>query len=358
MKKVISLLSLTLIMALVLSGCGGGSKKEANDTQSKPAQEPQQQVIKLKLAHFFPVGHSSYENAIYFIQRVEDLSKGKVKIEHYPAEQLGKLKDLLNLASQGIADMAFVPPSFYAGQVPLNTVMTLPFWTTAAEGSEIYNRLAKACPELTEEFLKYGVRPYSFTATSQYEVGTVRKPLNSPEDLKGLKLKTSGGLFDKIAVRYGIRPVTVASPEIYEATQRGITDGNILSYSSVKGYRVNELEKHRTLGLRMGGYPSVYVINEKRWQSLPDDVRKAILTAAADSNKEHTVRWDRETEELAAQFQKDGMTIYRIKPEERAHWEAPLKGIEEEWVQDMEKKGFPARKVCEEYLKICKEVAK
>jgi len=351
MKKLISLITIT-ILALFISGCGGGdTKKESKETQAKPA-------IVLKYAHSFPVGHNSYENAVYFCKRVEELSKGTIKMEHYPAEQLGKLKDMLNLCSQGITDIAYVPPSFFAGQVPLSTVMILPFWTTATEGTEIFARLIKSSPEITQEFLKYGVRPLTVSATSQYDVGTVKKPVRSPEDLKGLKLKTSGGFFDKIALRYGINGVTVASPEVYEATQRGITEGNIFSYASIKGYRVNELEKFHTLGLRMGGYPTVYAINDKKWQSLPEDAKNVLLQAGQDSRKMHSERWDKETEDLAAQFQKEGMTIYRIKPEERAKWEAPLKGIENEWVQDMEKKGLPGQKVCDEFLKICKEVVK
>jgi len=359
LKKSLSFFSLilALIMTLALIGCGGGDKNAAKETPAKATSDNTPTVV-LKYAHSFPVGHASYETIQFFGKRVEEISKGKVKIEVYPAEQLGKLKDLLNLCSQGIADIAYVPPSFYAGQVSLSTVMILPFYTTAKEGTEIFNRLVKDCPEISQEYLKYGVRFLYGNTTPQYDVGTVKKPVQTPEDLKGLKLKTSGGLFDKIAVRYGIQAVTVASPEVYEATQRGITEGNIFSYASIKGYRVNELQKFHTLGLRMGGYPLAYVINDKKWQSLSDDAKKALEQAGQETNKMHSERWDKDTEVLAAEFAKAGMTIYRIKPEDRAKWEAPLKGIENEWVQEMEKKGLPAKKVCDTFMKICKEVAK
>ena len=357
MKKLISLLSLCLILALFISGCGGGPKKETKETQSNPVQDNKPAIV-LKYAHSWPVGHSHYEGVAYFCKRVEEISNGKVKIENYPAEQLGKLKDLLNLCNQGVADIAYVAPSFFAGQLSLNTVMILPFYTTATEGTEIYSRLIESSPEITQEFLKYGVRPLYVTVTSQYDVGTVKKQVKSPEDLKGLKLKTSGGMFDKIAAKYDIKGVTVASPETYEATQRGITEGNIFSLTSVKGYRWNELEKFHTLGLRMGGYPVSYVINDKKWQSLPEDVKKILTEAGKDSSKYLRERLDRENEELAAQFQKEGMTIYRIKPEERAKWGAPLKGIEDDWMQEMESKGLPGKKVFNDFIKISKEVAK
>jgi len=317
-----------------------------------------QEVVKLKMGDSFPIGHIAHQYALYFIKKAEDLSNQKLKIEYYPAEQLGKLKDSLNLCSQGILDIAYCPPSFYAGQIPLNTVLILPFWTTAVEGTQVYKRLVETTPELTQEFMKYKVRPLIVNSTSQYDIGTVKKPVRSPEDLKGLRLKTSGGLFDRIARQYGINTVSVASPEVYEATQRGIVEGNIFSYPSVKGYRVNELEKYHTLGARMGGFPSTYITNDRKWQTLPPEIQKALLEAAEDMSKVFAEAWDKEQIRLAEQFEKEGMAIYRIQPEERAKWEAPLKGIDTVWVQEIGKNTPAAIKVVENFRKITQEIAR
>ncbi len=306
----------------------------------------------------YPIGHISYQSALYFIKRVDEISNHTVKIEYYPSEQLGKLKDYLSLCGEGILDIAYVPPSFYAGQVPLNTVLILPTWTHAVEGTTIYGRLLEACPEISQEWKKYRVRPLMISSTNQYDVGTVKKPVRSPDDLKNLKLKTSGGLFDRIAKQYGITTVTLSSPEVYEATQRGIVDGNIFSYPSVKGYRVNELQKYHTYGLRMGGYPSGYQINEKRWQKLSPKVQNILLEAGRDYAKHSSEGWDQETVRLVENFEKEGMTIYRVPAQDRPKWEAPLKGIEEVWVQEMEKKNLPGRKVFEVFKKISQEVVK
>lgn len=318
-----------------------------------------EEVIKLKMADSFPIGHFSHHAALYLIKRIDEFTKGKIAIEYYPSEQLGKLKDYLNLCTQGLIDIVYIPTSYFAGQIPLNNVMTLPFSNTAVEGTEIYIRLVDTCPELLQEWQKYGVRPITLVTTNQYDVGTVKKPVRSPEDLKGLKLKTAGGFFDKIAKRYGIIPVSITSPEVYEATQRGIVDGNIFSYTSVKGYRVNELEKFHTLGLRMGTFPFTYQINEKGWQKLPKDLQSGLMRAGSDYAKYWAENWDKQQIELAEQFEKAGMMIYRISASERAKWDAPLKGIEEEWIKDMEKRGLSsAKKIFLEYIKVCEEVVK
>ncbi len=342
MKKVASLLMAFTLLGLIQA----------------PQMAHGQEVIKLKMADSFPIGHVGYRASLHFVKSAEEISNQKVKIEYYPAEQLGKLKDLLILCSQGIVDIAYVHPAFYAGQVPLNTVMIMPFFTTAVEGTEIYMRLRDTCPELSQEFLRYGVRPLTVYATNQYDVGTVKKPIRLPEDLKGLRLKTSGGIFDKIAMQYGIIGLVVPSPEIYEATSRGIVEGNILPLPSVKGYRVNELEKYHTLGLRLGSSPNTFQINEKKWQKLPNDIQNALREAAKEHSKYFAENWDKEQLELAQQFEKEGMIIHRIPSEDRDKWNAPLKGIEEIWIQDMEKKKLPGRKVFMEFKRICQEVVK
>ncbi|AEG14405.1 Extracellular solute-binding protein, family 7 [Desulfofundulus kuznetsovii DSM 6115] len=338
--------SLCFILTFTLSACG-----------AKTNQQGKEETITLKMADSFPVNHiCSRDFAKFFIDRVEKLTNGKVRIEYYPAEQIGKLKDLLDLTSQGVIDIGYAPPSFLAGKLSLNTVMIIPEYYKASQGSEIYNRLAKGI--LMQEFQKYGVRPIFVYALPQYDVGTVRKPIKSPDDLKGLKLKTSGGLYDKIASRYGVTPVVVPSPEVYEATQRGVVEGNFFSFISVRDYRVNELEKYHTFGATFGGYPIAYVINEKTWQRLPADIQKALLQAADELNKHAGETLDMEQEKIAREFEQQGMVIYRIPPEELERWRAPLKGLEQEWIEEMEKKGLPGRQVYEEYHRLCQEIVK
>ena len=315
-----------------------------------PAMAEEGQVYKLKLADSFPIGHPGNKLALGYIEQVKKMSKNRIEIEYYPAEQLGKMKDLLKLCQGGLTDITYIAPSFYAGQLPLNTVMVLPFWTTALEGAQIYQGLMAESQELKDELGRYNVQALSVFATSQYDAGTVKQPIDKPEDLKGLRLKTSGGIFEKIAQRYGVIPVTIASPEVYEATQRGVVDGNIFSLVSIRGYRINELEKYHTLGMRLGGFPSMYVINKKSLAKLPEDLQQALIGAAEQVAAVFAFFWDEQNQKMAQEFEQAGMTIRRITPEERATWDAPLKGIEKEWITDMEERGLPGQKVYDQFM--------
>jgi len=313
-------------------------------------------VVKLKLADTFPIGHLGQQMGEKFVKRVDELTQGNLIIEYYPAGQMGKLQDMLSLCEHDTVDIAYVPPSFYSGQIPLHTVMILPFWTTAVEGTKIYREMVKECPELTDELLKYNVRPLNVTAISQYDVGTTNRPVRSPEDLKGLRLKSSGGIFVNIAKRYGINPISVASAETYEATRRGIVDGTIFSYASVHGYRLNEILKYHTLGLRMGGFPSLYVINAKTWDELPADYRDAMTRAGKEVADWLAEKWDAQQEALAKKYESEGMQIYRIPKADLDKWLSPLDGIEKEWIEMQKDRNLPSQKIFEVYKRISGEV--
>jgi TRAP-type transport system periplasmic protein len=317
-----------------------------------------QQPIELKWASPYPIGHPSYVMALEFIDYIHKRTANKVKVVHFPAEQLGKAKDLLIVCSQGVADLAQVHITYFAGQLPLNNVAQLPFYTKASEGSKIYRRLIDSCPEIQQEFKKYGVRGLEGHTTAQYDVATIKKPVKTPDDLKGLKLKTAGGMYDKIARRYGINPVSIAASETYEAMQRGIVEGCIFNFPSIRSYRLNEQIKYITNGMRCGGYPGAVIVNEKKWEKLPVEIQKGILAASQDATNRWGPYWDQMHDEAVKQFENRGIQIYFIKPEERAKWDAPLKGVEEEYIKEVEKKNLPGRKVFQDFLKIAREVTK
>jgi TRAP-type transport system periplasmic protein len=317
-----------------------------------------QQVIELKWASPYPIGHPSYVMALEFIDFIHKRTANKVKVVHFPAEQLGKAKDLLIICSQGVADLAQIHITYFAGQLPINNVAQLPFYTKASEGSKIYRRLMDSSAEIQQEFKKYGVKGLEGHTTAQYDVATIKKPVKTPEDLKGLKLKTAGGMYDKIAKRYGINPVSIAASETYEAMQRGIVEGCIFNFPSIRSYRLNEQIKYITNGMRCGGYPGAVIVNEKKWEKLPAEIQKGIVLASEDAHRRWGLYWDEMHDEAVKQFEKQGIQIYLIKPEERAKWDAPLKGVEDEYIGEVEKKNLPGRKVFNDFLKIAKEVTK
>lgn len=354
MNKLRNMVVVVTLLGLFLVGCGTNQDKP--DTQS-PGQS-KTETITLKMADSFPVTHiQAAEINKFFMQRVGELTNGKVKIEYYPAEQLGKLKDLLNLTSQGIVDIGYAAPLTLAGQLPLNNVMGIPCaYYTATEGEKIYMRLAQGV--LLEEFQKHNVRPLYVCTTPQYDIATTKKAIKQVQDFKGLKIRTSGGLTDKTVELLGGTPVTIPTPELFEAMQRGVVDGCLTNNVTTKGYRIDEIMKYCTLGAGLGGFPVAYVINEKSWQKLPPDIQEALKKAGEETAEYAGKVWDKRQEELTKEFESKGITFYRVTQKDREQLREVLKEIGYFWAEDMEKRGLPGKKVYAEFEKICQEVVK
>ena len=161
--------------------------------------------ITLRLADSLPVGHVIHQVITKpFIDAIEKRTNGAVSISHFPAEQLGKANDLLRLTQAGVADIAYIVPSYTSDKMPLSAVAELPGNTRdACEGTAAYWALTRDQKILADrEYAPNGIRPLVafLLPTYQFLLAT-RKPVSAIGDLAGLKLRTVGGALDSPAAR-------------------------------------------------------------------------------------------------------------------------------------------------------------
>ena len=90
--------------------------------------EESKEKITLKFAVSQPETHNHNQEVFKpFMEKVTELTDGQVEFEFYPAEQLGKVEDLLDLASDGVADIAYYYPSYHPSQMPImSTLLQMP----------------------------------------------------------------------------------------------------------------------------------------------------------------------------------------------------------------------------------------
>ncbi|MBX6377509.1 MAG: TRAP transporter substrate-binding protein DctP, partial [Clostridia bacterium] len=221
-----------LALVVFLAGCGGRSEAPAAGgpaSSGGTAAGGQEQVksgagkgsatgesLTLKVADSLPVKHwGSARLAVPWMKRVEELTGGRVRFEYYPAEQLGKLNDMLNMVRTGVADIVYILPPQFPAELPLNGMVTLPgLFETAREGSALYAAMLKQGP-LLDEFRALGVQPLFSAVAPTYEVYTVKKPVRLPTDIKGLKIRIAGGAQAAAAEAVGALPVSVPTPDQY-----------------------------------------------------------------------------------------------------------------------------------------------
>jgi len=148
-----------------------------------------------------------------WVEQVEKVTNGKVKIEVYYSQTLAKGKDSWKAVKSGIADIAWCPHGYWPGLTPLADVITLPGlpFTNAEKGSEILWRLYDQTPEIQKEFSD--VKVLLLHTSDPYLLITRNKPVESLEDLKGLKIRTFGSNLTMQVKKLGAVPVSIPMPD-------------------------------------------------------------------------------------------------------------------------------------------------
>lgn len=238
------------------------------------------QEMTLRVGDSFPVGHYIPENQTKpFMAEIEKRTNGKVKFQYFPAQQLGKAKDLMALTLSGVADIGYVAPSFVSDKLPLSVVAELPeSFTNSCQGTKAYWKLAREGGLLDKlEFEPNGVRALFVLVLSPYQVYITKgNDASTLEAFKGKKIRTTGGAKEIAIRKLGATPVQIPTPEVREAASRGTIDGFLFPHSSIPPYDLARHASTATVGENFGSFVVTYMMSRQKWNALPADIRKVI----------------------------------------------------------------------------------
>jgi TRAP-type C4-dicarboxylate transport system substrate-binding protein len=172
-----------------------------------------------------------------------------------------------------------------------------------------------------------------------------KKQVKVLEDLAGLKIRAATPMTNTMVKTLGAVPVSITAPDTYTALERGTIDGTIFPWEAISSFKIAEVLKwHVASGLYVA--PLFTLMNQKKYDSLPPDLRKVIDDLSGNFGAEFNGRvWDQNELVGIEAIKKAGATIYTLPPEERQRWAARLKPIEDEWLKGMEAKGLPGRQL-------------
>lgn len=343
-KKGIVLTLVLIFICVAVAGCGGGDKKSAGGADT---------VYKIKVADGFPAAHIFTVNGLnFFMKNVEEKSKGRIKFEHYPGGQLGKQADMLELVKTGVTDMAFVGPTYMSGKLPLSNIFDLPgMYSSATIGAEVYLDLTQnVLYDL--EYKPNKIQPVFAIVYSPSDICNTKKEIRKPSDLKGMSIRVPGLMAEKAVMHMGAAAVNILPQEMYEATMRGTVDGLILPLESFNSYKMQELVKYTTKGMDITGFAGSYCFNENFWKKLPEDLQKLLLEEGRTASIHLGSHLEKVNNDSAKEFEKAGMVISYLTPEEKKAFYDETEFIAEQWVKEMEAKKLPGKKV----MDTCREL--
>jgi TRAP-type C4-dicarboxylate transport system substrate-binding protein len=314
-----------------------------------PLASPAQTV--LRAADSLPVGHFFAEQGLKFwLAEVRRQTGNAIDIQHFPAEQLGKAKDMLQLAMTGVADIAYVVPSYVSDRMPLMTVSELPgLSTTSCQGTEAFMKLVRGGVLEQKEMAPNGVVVLFSAILDPYQAYATRR-IESLDSLKGMKLRTAGGAQAALVRALGGVPVNMAAPETYEALSRGTIDGVIFPAASLIAYDLASRLKGATQDVSFGTVVLTYAMSRKRFDQLPENVRAAMLKAG-DAAARNVCTWlDSSGASNKAKITAAGVTYTALGDADRKRLAEASDAVNRDWAQQLDKRGNAGSEVLEAYV--------
>lgn len=236
MKKWAAFLLLAISMIFVLAACGNDKEDDGTKDQSDTSagtgditDGEEYEKTTIRLAYNLPQDHHVAVGIENFAKEVTEKSGGNVNIQVYPAGQLLSDKDMNQSILSGGVEMGVNSSTLWASTVPAMGVFDVPyvFNDYAAVGEAVNGEFGDKLRNAMEE---KGAKVLMFADYGYVQFANNKRAITSPEDFKGLKIRSIGDLPSELIQAYGASPVFMGAGEVYMALQRNTVDGCYFRY--------------------------------------------------------------------------------------------------------------------------------
>jgi TRAP-type transport system periplasmic protein len=294
MKRRFTVLALCALFVLA------GALADPGMCQDKP--------VVLKLGHAVAPEHPYQLGAVKFSELVAERTNNKVKIEVYPSAQLGNERDMVEGLQLGTIDLVVTSTGPLGGFVPKMFVVDLPFLFRDREHA--YKVLdGPIGKELLDAFSAKGIKGLAFWENGFRQITNNVRPIERPEDLKGIKIRTMENKIHLASFKaFGASPTPMAWSEVYTALQQKTIDAEENPIAIIYYQKLFEVQKYLALTDHFYS-PTPLLMSLKTFESLPEDVRKIMLAAAAEcATYERNYLRDSEVKQIA-ELKAKGMQV-------------------------------------------------
>lgn len=260
-------------------------------------------------------------------ERITEITDGEVTVTCHVGGSLGiQAADIGPAVADGIVDIA--SNAFITGYVPVTGVFSLPGLISTEE--ELQTALEVMQPILEEAMAEKGL-VYIGNYNYPRQVVFSTEEVTSLDDLDGKKIRVASVEQAEFATRFGGTPVTIGTPDVAPALQRGTV--NVVLTAAAGGARLwaDILEYNYVVGPNYTVSPMF--MNQERYESLTSEQQQAVRDAAAEIGDEISSSMREENAELTEQFEADGMVVTEGSEEAEEELVSRLQSYWPEWVE-------------------------
>ncbi|MBY0556084.1 MAG: TRAP transporter substrate-binding protein [Burkholderiaceae bacterium] len=289
-----------------------------------------QAPIVIKFSHVVATDTPKGQAAERFKQLAEKATNGRVKIELYPNSQLYKDKEELEALQLGAVQM-LAPSLAKFGPLGVKEFEAFDLPYIFPSKTALYNVTeGEIGKSLMKKLESKGITGLAFWDNG-FKVMSANKPLHTPADFKGLKLRIqSSKVLDAQMRALGANPQVLAFSEVYQALQTGVVDGTENPPSNMYTQKMHEVQKHVTVS-NHGYLGYAVIVNKKFWDGLPADIRAALDKAMKDATTFEKAIAQRDNDLALEAIKKTGKTeIYTLSVKEQAEWRKVLLPVQKD----------------------------
>jgi tripartite ATP-independent transporter DctP family solute receptor len=266
------------------------------------------QTAKIRFAHAGPETASQHLAALEFAKLVKDRSKGQLEVQVYPSSQLGNDSTVLGAVRGGTIDMMMAGSGNFSGMASHFEVLDIPFlFRNPAHAYATVDGLVGQ--GLMKELEANGLKQLAFWEVGFRSITTKNRPVKTPADVKGLKIRTMPNPIHLQAWKLlGTNPVPMPLGELYQALESGAVDAQEHPVDITYAAKFYEVQKHLTM-TRHAFTAMPVVFSKTKFDALNPELQKVLLSSAADAKVFQRTMNQKNEAGIIADLRKNGMNV-------------------------------------------------
>ena len=264
---------------------------------------------KLKMGIVPSTSSNEYKAAQFFSEKLSEKSNGKIKLSIYADSQLGDDRSMIEQVSGGVLDMTFAETARFQIFFPEAEVYSLPYMVkdfAHAQDALFKTDFGKNLTEKIDNELNITILSQAYNGTRQT---TSNKPINSINDMKGMKLRVPNANSNLDYAQYsGASPTPMAFTEVYLALQTNSVDGQENPLSAIKSQKFYEVQPYLAMTNHIVN-DQLYIISNDILSNLPEDLQNVVKECALEAAEYHTKLFVEEEQSLLQFFKDKGIVI-------------------------------------------------
>ncbi|UTV29283.1 TRAP transporter substrate-binding protein [Photobacterium atrarenae] len=238
-----------------------------------------------KMALGDAAGGTQWEMGSKFAELLDKKTNGKMTVDLFPNGQLGNEQDTVNNAAIGLLDFSVLAINNVTPFSPSVGLLTMPYVIQSADEAKLLTQ-GEIGQELVENTIRdAGVRIIGWAYSGFRVLTNSKRPVKSPEDLKGLVIRVPRNEIMISAYQaWGVNPTPMAWSETFTGLQQGVVDGQDNPYITIHAMKFNEVQKYVT-NIRYIFSLEPLIVSESIFQSQSPQMQQTILAAGKEATE-------------------------------------------------------------------------